>query len=204
MKKTKYLIITCLLLCNIDSFAGSGCPWTVTYKGMLYKKYIDTIYVDLRDSVKFNIYCYGVQEGPFYLNWYKNDTLINPIQIYSKDVNLFATEEGHYRIESTSHITLNYYLINNNPVATKELDNNSNLFDFFPNPSHDKITISLKEQNDNIKISLIDQQGKEMQLNYLSKSNQEVAIDIKEFPRGIYFLKYEDKIKVVVKKLAIY
>lgn len=78
------------------------------------------------------------------------------------------------------------------------------MFNFYPNPSNDKITISLKDQNENIKISLIDQQGKEMQLTYLSKSNQEVVFDIKEFPVGVYFLKYEDKTKVVVKKLAVY
>lgn len=203
-KLTQYLIFICLFLCYLDSYAGSGCSWSVIYKGMEYKNYTDTIYVDLNDSVKFNIYCYGAQEGAFHVNWYKNDTLMNPIPIYSKNVNLFAMEVGHYRIESTSHTTLNYYLKNSNYTATKELDNNANLFNFYPNPSNDKITISLKDQNENIKISLIDQQGKEMQLTYLSKSNQEVVFDIKEFPVGVYFLKYEDKTKVVVKKLAVY
>ncbi|MFA9212881.1 MAG: T9SS type A sorting domain-containing protein [Candidatus Methylacidiphilales bacterium] len=204
MKKilNNYLITTCLLLSNLDSFAGSGCGSYIVIKRVEY--YTDTVYINQGDSVNFKIYCYGVQEGPFYLNWFKNGILINPNPIFSKNVSLFVTEAGHYSFVSTSHGTLNCYLINRYPIATNEIVNNANLFNFFPNPSNDKITIKLKEHNDDLKMSLIDQHGKEIQLSFLRKSNLEVVIDIKEFPKGIYFLKYEDKTKVIVKKLVIY
>ena len=73
------------------------------------------------------------------------------------------------------------------PLITTE-NNMSSLFNVFPNPASNIISIEVNENKD-VEISICDVLGREVSNSKISKPKSLISIDISSLSRGIYFLK---------------
>ena len=69
-------------------------------------------------------------------------------------------------------------------IKTEQIDHR-----IFPNPSSEKIYIDINENNANIKLRVLDSNGKIFNSSFTREANR-FAINIKELPKGIYTLRY--------------
>jgi hypothetical protein len=108
------------------------------------------------------------------------------------------TISGDYKVEVTDALctdtsTCNTILIDGILDLKTDLG-----ISIYPNPFIDEFKVD-KGNNNKLSISIIDYSGK---LIYQMKStNQEIAIDFKEFASGVYFIQINNGIQSVVKKL---
>ena len=114
------------------------------------------------------------------------------------DSNLFTENTSAIQYNDTLYLgTLHDSLIGKIPIPTQILlsnsDNLSKQFDFsiYPNPTKEKINISINNFNGNIKTKVYDIIG-----NILNESN-ESSISLANYPNGIYLLKvyYADRVE---------
>lgn len=94
---------------------------------------------------------------------------------------------------------------NVNQVGIKELFNDENI-KIFPNPSSDKITISINDNTfTDVNIKCFDIIGKE--IFELTTFNKTIQIDVLQFSKGIYFIQLQSKVdkqmKMFTKKLIV-
>ena len=72
------------------------------------------------------------------------------------------------------------------------VENHSLLFNLFPNPAHDKITIVVEEENlQNLVATLYDIQGKVIMQKKIKESN--TVINVSAFPKGVFILEVKNK-----------
>ena len=98
---------------------------------------------------------------------------------------LLINSENNIQVNHT--VLINCSISSCNPTGITETTLN-NSFNLFPNPSKDKLTIYLSEQN-NLKssVSIINVLGAKLyQQNFSNQSK--LTIDVSDFPSGIYFV----------------
>ena len=123
--------------------------------------------------------------------WYLNGTPIPS----SNQISIVATQPGLYEVEvffndGCSEISAPYNL-----VVTSVKNVNSKAFQFFPNPTNSRITITGLDKKELGKIKIYNTLGK--RVHSFQISNNE--IDVSSFPKGIYFI----QLKGVIKKLIV-
>jgi hypothetical protein len=91
--------------------------------------------------------------------------------------------------------------IEDSTLSTSQLANG--VFDIFPNPAKDKVTIRWNANNfGNVTINIIDLQGKLILEEHISEGNN-LELDIADLQSGLYFVKLNANNKNIVKKLII-
>ena len=88
---------------------------------------------------------------------------------------------------------------NGTPVSVKENITSINNVILYPNPSNDKITISLPAITGNSQLSIFNVSGEKVLERQLHES--ETQLDISALPRGVYFVRVQSERKVEVVKM---
>jgi hypothetical protein len=84
------------------------------------------------------------------------------------------------------------------PNTVEEI-NTGNGFTITPNPSKDKVTISLPGINNNTQLSIFNVNGEKVIEKPLN--DNETQIDISALPRGVYFMRLQDDYIITMKKI---
>lgn len=114
--------------------------------------------------------------------------------------------------QQTGSYNINVLVIDNNnlsnskiiPFEVKEpnaLYNKNNEFQIFPNPANEFITI-FSNLSSFETIEIVDINGKIIYSNYFSNSKSSI-IDIRTYPKGIYFIKIYSKSTLKIQKLIV-
>ncbi|WMX13545.1 MULTISPECIES: T9SS type A sorting domain-containing protein [unclassified Aureispira] len=74
------------------------------------------------------------------------------------------------------------------------------VFDVYPNPSQDEITIQSKDFASNSVVTILDLQGHQVQSRTLNNASS--VIDISNLPQGVYFIRIEDEYRIGVQQLV--
>ena len=89
-------------------------------------------------------------------------------------------------------------------LGTNESFKDENSIQIFPNPASKFINIEFKnELANNLQIEIIDQSGKLVYSNKISKPSNSIKIDVSKFATGIYFAKIRFNNNVITKKIII-
>lgn len=138
-----------------------------------------------------------------HFQWYRNDTLIA-----GATLNQYRTaKSGYYKVEylySGSKLSHTFHLLQyiSASITTAFIEEKPILV--FPNPANTVLNISFNNQLENIKIKLFDPQGKELELNPIDQSNQQIKFDVSMLEKGIYLLRYEDPRQIIFRRVSIY
>ena len=89
---------------------------------------------------------------------------------------------------------------NNDGISSIGNQLSADQFTLFPNPASDVIYIENNSSADQINISLLDIQGKEI-FNNLFTRGETIALDIADLKKGIYLVKIGNKSAIVFKKI---
>jgi hypothetical protein len=80
------------------------------------------------------------------------------------------------------------------PLSIDEIDNNSNLFTFYPNPTKNFIIIKTNQSSIELKqIQIFDTQGRLIMSNQKSMQNGQLTIDLSSIPNQLLFITLTDK-----------
>ncbi|HPW66928.1 MAG TPA: M20/M25/M40 family metallo-hydrolase [Salinivirgaceae bacterium] len=84
------------------------------------------------------------------------------------------------------------------------LDTKKSVFSFYPNPAGNMVTVTVDEAEDNVSIEIFDLQGtRVIQLNkkwYEMLAIKEIVVNISKLQQGIYFIKVNNKTKLLLKR----
>lgn len=92
-----------------------------------------------------------------------------------------------FRVECVYDNALKLSLINASPVGVDDL-NALNQLSIFPNPANDYIYLELPQAISNLYVTIYNSMGQEI-LNYSYIDGKNEPLDIRDFAKGIYFLK---------------
>lgn len=127
------------------------------------------------------------------VNWYVNDILASQSQTFSIDTTSIGMGTVIVRADftkgictGTDEILVGFYL------CEGLTENNRIIFNIFPNPTQDQLTITGKDLSKNAEFSLIDIDGRVHQINVLSKENGRFQVNTSDLLPGNYFLKILD------------
>ncbi|MDY0103885.1 MAG: T9SS type A sorting domain-containing protein [Lentimicrobium sp.] len=133
--------------------------------------------------------------GNYYdqVNWYVNDHLTSQSQNFSIDTATIHMEMATIIVEYTRSVCsgsddllVGFYL------CEGLAENNRIRFNIFPNPTRDILTIEGDKFSKDAAISLIDLNGKTIDLNVLSKENSRFQVNTSKLIPGNYFIKIVD------------
>jgi hypothetical protein len=80
------------------------------------------------------------------------------------------------------------------PLSIDEIDNSSNLFTFYPNPTKNFIIIKTNQSSIELKqIQIFDTQGRLIMSNQKSMQNGQLTIDLSSIPNQLLFITLTDK-----------
>ncbi|MES2654211.1 MAG: T9SS type A sorting domain-containing protein [Bacteroidota bacterium] len=124
-----------------------------------------------------------------HVQWFKNNTAIEG----ATSLSYYAKEEGVYKAVlyeiCNKETTSNEVILIQNITGTKELNKN-NLFNIYPNPSKNIVTIECINQkylNEDVNIKILDAYGK-LLMERNGKLLDKQIIDLKEKSEGVYFI----------------
>ncbi len=92
------------------------------------------------------------------------------------------------------------------PVGIEDLNDKSLYLSIYPNPATDVIYVNMEAREAlNITLSITDLLGKELVSEEIAfdSSIKKQEINVKNLPKGVYFLKLDNKVSSVVRKLVI-
>jgi len=100
----------------------------------------------------------------------------------------------------------NIWLISKNSISNVGIDeylkDNSLLFNAYPNPAHDKITIVVEEENlQNLVATIYDMQGKVIVQKKIKDNNTEINVSV--LPKGVFILELKNKNKIGKKSIIL-
>jgi hypothetical protein len=138
--------------------------------------------------------------GPWYFLWSPTNDITQSI---------FVTADGYYTVtvwnngndgccgSYSDSITIT-------SVNIRDIRLSSNYFFLYPNPAHDKFTLSFNEQREiqNGELKIIDVTGRIAYEEKIINTNESSTINCKLSP-GVYFVKLDNGEKKAVKKLII-
>lgn len=156
------------------------------------------------------------KDGVEYFPWALTKTFTNPTAVKVDNdadnvekVEINAPAAGNYTIvvsnKSTSFTgnTQDYALVVtgiNEALATEYVAEKS-LFDVYPNPATEQITVSLAQGFDNAAVQIIDVQGRSVMVRSLTAALSTINVD--SLTSGVYFVKITSGGKEAVKKIII-
>ncbi|MCK4677272.1 MAG: T9SS type A sorting domain-containing protein, partial [Bacteroidales bacterium] len=89
-------------------------------------------------------------------------------------------------------------------ITVYQRDDETILFDLFPNPAHQEVSILLNDDSlDEVDLLITDITGREVYSQPLTKGQPKTTVDLSEFSPGIYFAKVKSGKKVAVKKFVV-
>lgn len=118
-------------------------------------------------------------------------------------------QTGNFGSSSANDTVYRIYITPNNNTAVDELNGNIQNVMIFPNPfSENSILVFSLKQQGNVKITLLDIAGKEIEIvsnKKMNVGNHQLNLDAKKLNAGIYFCKIESEsgnkvLKIVVNK----
>ncbi|MDP1726807.1 MAG: T9SS type A sorting domain-containing protein [Bacteroidota bacterium] len=83
--------------------------------------------------------------------------------------------------------------------SVSEPGSENTIFNLYPNPSSDKITIANTENSEETYIRILNIQGRQMMHSQFQNQNN-LELDISALPMGIYFIEVNTESEIVVKK----
>jgi CubicO group peptidase (beta-lactamase class C family) len=88
--------------------------------------------------------------------------------------------------------------------AVKNISQNSSLFTVYPNPSNGKFTVKFEGfQQANCKLIICNLLGKEIYTSFIKGQQTTADIDLSDFSKGIYFVKFDDGTYSYKQKISI-
>ncbi len=165
---------------------------------------VNTFYAHLNDTIRFNFsFPIWMSESSTHFYWLfgdgSSDTTEAPYHIY--------TTPGDYLVKFTIYyndcITSSTCIIHvDNLVKTDHVYVNSNM-SLFPNPTSGKFIINIDEINPG-KIQLFNLSGSLVrEIKTSDSSVTYYQMDVSDFPKGMYLLKWISSEKIYVKKLIV-
>lgn len=94
---------------------------------------------------------------------------------------------------------------NGNLVKVDNVNGMLNGFEVYPNPASDVVNIQLSEimQHENLNVSILNVQGREIFKTHVQHTNSRFRINLSDLLPGIYFIKLETQAHTAIKKLVI-
>ena len=136
------------------------------------------------------------------INWYdaSNTLISNAPGIYVKptQTTTYTAVEDFCGTTYTNNIVVTVL-----PTGVKEYNELVNSFNFYPNPTIDKITISsTKFKIEGLKIAIVDLLGKKVFLEVLETETNSKTFNLKNLDNGIYFIQlYSSNQLLITKKI---
>lgn len=82
-----------------------------------------------------------------------------------------------------------------------EPESKNTIFNLYPNPANDKITITNVQDSENTTINILNIQGKQVMYNQFRDQNN-MEFEISNLPMGIYFIEVKSEYGIAVKKFV--
>ncbi|HNR19934.1 MAG TPA: T9SS type A sorting domain-containing protein [Bacteroidia bacterium] len=94
---------------------------------------------------------------------------------------------------------------NGNLVKVDNVNGMLNGFEVYPNPASDVVNIQLSEimQHENLNVSILNVQGREIFKTHVQHTNSRFRINLSDLSPGIYFIKLETQAHTAIKKLVV-
>ncbi len=89
-------------------------------------------------------------------------------------------------------------------TSVKNISKNSFLFTVYPNPSNGKFTVNVEGfQQENCKLEICNLLGQEIYTAFFKEQQSTIDIDLSGFPKGFYFVKFDDGTNSYKQKIII-
>ncbi|MGB3463905.1 MAG: T9SS type A sorting domain-containing protein, partial [Cyclobacteriaceae bacterium] len=128
-----------------------------------------------------------------------SSTLENPFSYYSS--------EGQYDVKLTIEgILERETIIMEDFISVNKvlgIEDENRIFNVFPNPASEKITVSFDNPAKDYKLQLLDINGKVLLKETYERNAGNLEISLKDIEEGMYFLMIEDEAKQTVEKLLV-
>jgi hypothetical protein len=89
-------------------------------------------------------------------------------------------------------------------TSVKNISKNSFIFTVYPNPSNGKFTVNVEGfQQENCKLEICNLLGQEIYTAFFKEQQSTLDIDLSGFPKGFYFVKFDDGTNSYKQKIII-
>jgi len=89
-------------------------------------------------------------------------------------------------------------------TSVNNISKNPFLFTVYPNPSNGKLTVNVEGlQQENCKLEIFNLLGKEIYTAFFKEQQSTLDIDLSSFPKGFYFVKFDDGTNSYKQKIII-